>query len=425
MFSPSVYLNTAFSSEANHGTGDSDGGDDNQGGDSGDQGNDHSDGSHGMPPPEDAPSTTDTITAGGGSDDDDSNQDDDNNDSNNDDDNKKNDPGLAAKEMPKCPEGQQYGLFSAKCEYIYSDFTPPNNDCPPAATATPGSTSGSSRIVPNSFSEIDSSMNIKRSLAAEERVIKEYSGPVLHLYDGFSEAKVKQLETQKYILHRVQGSTTESKPADSTNCQPGTNQPTSMYEPPSSALPYKGNEIELIESYDKNNIEVAKYDTNGPYGRFTFTDGTIKEGTYGKGIIKEDDTELMDIKIIPGPGTPLEGLGVKEARLPFSGAYPHVHYKDGNIVSTINTSPSDEGFRGQKITTIDAKGKVLGETYVNEDDRQTTTINPNDNSYSVYNADGSYVTQWPPKADGSQQFYDSKQQKVFVRDANGNIIPPK
>jgi hypothetical protein len=31
----------------------------------------------------------------------------------------------------------------------------------------------------------------------------------------------------------------------------------------------------------------------------------------------------------------------------------------------------------------------------------------------------------PKKADGSQQFYDSKQQKVFVRDANGNIVPPK
>jgi hypothetical protein len=51
--------------------------------------------------------------------------------------------------------------------------------------------------------------------------------------------------------------------------------------------------------------------------------------------------------------------------------------------------------------------------------------NPADQSQSRYNADGSYIKTWPKKADGSQQFYDSKQQKVFVRDANGNIIPPK
>ena len=74
---------------------------------------------------------------------------------------------------------------------------------------------------------------------------------------------------------------------------------------------------------------------------------------------------------------------------------------------------------------MDAKGKVLEEIYVDEDDRQTSALNPNDGTYSVYNADGSYVTQWPKTADGSQQFYDSKQQKVFVRDAGGSIIPPK
>ena len=57
-------------------------------------------------------------------------------------------PDLDAKEKPKCPPGQEYPLFSMKCEMLYGGREPPNNACPP----TPTPTTDSRRIVPQSFS---------------------------------------------------------------------------------------------------------------------------------------------------------------------------------------------------------------------------------------------------------------------------------
>lgn len=182
-------------------------------GPSGDDDGDSDDGddsdSDNMPPPEDSPSTTDTIT-GGQDDDGDSRQDDGDDDNN--DDNKKGNTDLDAKEKPKCPPGQEYRLFSMKCDILYGGREPPNNACPP----TPTPTTDSSRIVPQSFSETHNSITIKRTLAAEEEVTNEYSRSVSDLHDGFGEAETQQREMQKSLLHRVQGSTGESKPADPT-----------------------------------------------------------------------------------------------------------------------------------------------------------------------------------------------------------------
>jgi hypothetical protein len=146
---------TAFASDdADHTTGDSGGGDnsnhgdDNQGGDTGDQDDDHSDGSHGMPPPEDAPAPTDTITAGGGGSDDDDGSDDDNNDNDNDNDNDnpqipKDAPptsdALTAKKL-ECPPGQEVTLFSTTCEPAGQDGTQSSTSaatvCPTSPTPT-------------------------------------------------------------------------------------------------------------------------------------------------------------------------------------------------------------------------------------------------------------------------------------------------
>jgi hypothetical protein len=199
------------------------------------------------------------------------------------------------------------------------------------------------------------------------------------------------------------------------------------YKPPDAALPYHGNEIELIESYDRHDVDnVKKYDTKGRYGRFTFNDGTIKEGTYGADILgPEGSTRLQDIKITPGSGTPLDKLGVKEVRLPHTGATNNeVHYKDGNTVVKVYERDFMLDFYGEIFTTM-KNGKILERVYVNEESRETWASNYIDGSSTDYKDDGNYIKVWPSKADGSYQFYDSKQQKVFVRDANGNIIPPK
>jgi hypothetical protein len=402
------------------------GGDSNQGGDSGDGDGDDNDDDGSDSMPKDAPLTTGTLTAGGDSDDDDDDDSGGNrgDDNDNDNDNKptsKDSPqptNTISANKPECPKGQEYRLFSAKCEYIYSDFAPSNPNCPP--TPAPDSTTDS-KIIPNSFFEMHSSNNIKRALAAEE-VANEYPRSVLHLHDGFYDSAADQGSQ----LHQVQ-TTPGTASIPSNDCPPCIKQPAKHYEPPADALPYRGNEVELINSYDQHDIDaVKKYDQNGQYGRFTFTDGTIKEGTYVKGEAYvegelKDSTALEDIRIKPGPGTPLDALGVKEARLPFSGSYPEVHYKDGNIVTRENLFPSSDGHYGERITTMDSKGNVLETTTIDEDSKETSILNPIDDSYSVYKADGNYIKTWPKKADGSQQFYDSKQQKVFVRDANGNI----
>ncbi len=74
---------------------------------------------------------------------------------------------------------------------------------------------------------------------------------------------------------------------------------------------------------------------------------------------------------------------------------------------------------------MNKEGKILEHVYVNRDSGRTYAFSLIDGSKTEYKDDGNYIKEWPKKADGTQQFYDSKQQKSFVRDADGNIIPPK
>ncbi len=209
------------------------------------------------------------------------------------------------------------------------------------------------------------------------------------------------------------------------------------YEPPAAALPYRGNEVELVESYadpDPTNPAIARTDAvEDVYETFvytTFTDGTIKtsnpeeHAADDKEEISPSDFGETNVKITPGPGTPLDKLGVIQVSLPFSGSGylgPYtIKYGDGKSIETNNFGLVS----GKSIVHKDSKGNVIETIFVDNDKQVTYSIKP-DGSRSDYKADGSYITTWPKKADGSQQFYDSRQEKVFVRDANGNIIPPK
>jgi hypothetical protein len=96
--------------------------------------------------------------------------------------------------------------------------------------------------------------------------------------------------------------------------------------------------------------------------------------------------------------------------------YGTIKYSNGDSIESYGISG---------VVHKDANGNVLETTQVDFLNGITYSINPADGSRSDYKDDGSYIKYWPKKADGSQQFYDSRQQKLFVRDANGDIIPPK
>jgi hypothetical protein len=64
----------------------------------------------------------------------------------------------------------------------------------------------------------------------------------------------------------VGGSDSTNRATSAPGGPPGINQPTAKYEPPAGTLPYKGNEVELINSYDKDRDVKhtgVKYGDNG------------------------------------------------------------------------------------------------------------------------------------------------------------------
>ena len=398
--SPYSFTLSAFASDEGHTTEDSGGGnnnhgDDNLGGDTGDQGNDQSDGSHGMPPPEDAPATA----GGGGSDDDDDEADNDNND--NDDDNDNDNPqipkdapptsdALTAKKL-ECLPGQEVTLFSTTCEPTGGE-----------AGGTQGSTSAAT-VCPTSPTPTSYGMSGRSS--------------VTNTVWGYSEPETDQRETQKSLLHRIQSPNTESKPADTANCIPP------------GILPFRGDEPKLIDSYampvpDPNTIlHIDK--TN--LGRITFVDHTIRTSTKEPNLNPYQKGEIIDNTIItPGPRTPLDQLQVdrvvQTSVIDKNGNRVHtlikIEYKEGAAI----TYPSDL----QSITVDDGKGNKQDiNFYPNTGD---TIVTKSDRSYTVYPKVGNAYTVYPRAADGTQKTVTMTSQGepiLTVRDANNNIIPPK
>jgi hypothetical protein len=252
-----------------------------------------------------------------------------------------------------------------------------------------------------------------------------------------------------------QGTTTQPAPPSSGNQPSSTagnsggegSQVQKKYEPPAGALPYRGNEVELIGIYanpDPTNPAIVRTDKVGEDVHTTFADGTIKTSkpSISTSLVEEEagdgeeeaspsDFYENDIRITPGAGTALDKLGVIQIKLDYSttsglGDSPlTIKYGDGKSIDRkIRRPMEDPQLTGTYTIHKDSKGNVLETTMVDPWTKTTYSIKP-DGSTSDYKADGSYITTWPKKADGSQQFYDSKQGKVFVRDADGNIIPPK
>jgi hypothetical protein len=326
-----------------------------------------------MPPPEDAPATTDALTAGGGSHN--GNDDDDNDDgsggSRNDDDNDDDtDDDDDSEPIPKDAPATTDALTAKKVE------------CPPDQEVTLFSTT-----------------------------CKPAGG-----------------------VESTESSTSATSAATVIPKLPST------YVPPAAALPFRGNEIELIEFYAQpvpDPDAIVRIDKVGEDTMVTFADGTIKSS---KVVTRHPDQwgedgegrEGKEAYITPGTNTPLDRLGVDRVDIPDPEPYttklgsegkgPLIHYKDG---SSIDTSWGRDPVHGTEVIEHkDSKGQVLETIYVSHWQERTFSIKP-DLSRTDYNADGSYVTTWLPNEDGTQQFYDSKQQKLLVKDADGNIIPPK
>jgi hypothetical protein len=251
--------------------------------------------------------------------------------------------------------------------------------------------------------------------------------------------------TQPTTTPSPQGTTTQPAPlssgdqpsAGNSGGEGGQVQKQKKYEPPAAALPYHGNEVELIEFYanaDPTNPAILRTAKVGEDVHTTFADGTIKTSNLeGPSAIGDEELSPSDfvegnIRITPGAGTPLDKLGVIQARVPFS--YSLFGPSDDHTIKYSNGHSIERRFQYPNLKVVDvehkdSKGNVLETTKIDYQTGTTVTEKPADGSKSTYNADGSYLTTWPKKPDGSQQFYDSKQQKIFIRDANGNIVPPK
>jgi hypothetical protein len=369
-----------------------------------------------MPPPEDAPATTDALTAGGGSDnddDDDDNDDDSRGSGDNDDDNdndkdkdidKDNEP--ASKDAPvttdtltakkiECPPGQEVTLFSTTCEPAGAD------SATSAATVCPTSPIPTSYSIPDELS-------------------------VTNVVWGFSEAETEQRGMQNSLLHRVQGSTGESESVDPTNCPPLSNHPLP------SVLPFRGDEPRLINFYAMpvpDPDAVIRIDKTGAGSTFTFADGTIR--TSAQGPNPEFPGETIDKTIItPGPRTPLDGLQVDRVEQTSHiskhgnplGAFIDIKYKDGAKINYPDTtSPSP-------VSYDDGKGN--GRSIIVDELTGDTRVVKTDGSVIVYPkaGTGNTYTVYPRAADGTQVTVTMTSEGkpiLIVRDAEGNIIPPK
>jgi hypothetical protein len=389
-----------------------------------------------MPPPEDAPVTTDALTAGGSDNDDDDDENDDHSGGSGDDDNadsagdkdENNDKdnsqipedapattnALTAKKI-ECPPGQEVALFSTSCEPTGAG----SQDSTLAATMCPTSPTPTSYGLPDGLS-------------------------VTNMIWEYSEVEIGQQDMQKTLLHRVQGQTAKSEPANpSYYCPPLPYQ--QKYEPPPGALPYKGNEAQLIESF--GDIQGAKVTSpeGTNLGLFTFRDGTIMQVT-----IDSDPNNPSELtrhaKITPGSNTPLDRLGVVQVDLPSSkskfdtgngqhallppnskpgtgGEFVHkIQYNDGT--SIIASKNGNQEF----WDVYDSNNRLKSTTMADPATKTTAIENKQDNSVTFHPQGANSYTVYPRAADGTQKTVtvtSEGQPVVTVRDANGNVIPPR
>jgi hypothetical protein len=380
-----------------------------------------------MPPPEDAPLTTDTLTSGGDSDndndDDDENDDDsggsrDNNDDDDDNDedkdsDKDDEPTstdisqttdiITANGPDVCPVGQEYYLFSMSCAPVSTDIT--------TSPAT---------LCPTSYS-------IPERLSVTNTVW------------GFSMAETGQ---QEPLLHKVQGSTGEITPADPTNCPPASNQLKKDYKPPASVLPYRGDEAKLIDFYanaDPTDDTIVRIDMVDDDVYTTFADGTIKKSSTEVDNLQPDDIEqkssdIVDynIRITPGSGTPLDKLGVIQVEVPYStNISPGLPIQVGHNIKYGDGDSIQKRVWTDDYTSLihkDSKGKILQVTDVDEENRKTTVMNMQDKTRTVHPEGLNTYIEYPKAPEGTQKIVtmtSEGQPIVTVRDANGNVIPPK
>jgi hypothetical protein len=241
-------------------------------------------------------------------------------------------------------------------------------------------------------------------------------------------------------------------PLFSKFCQPNPNRPTTMYELSPGVLPYKGNEVELIISYDFRSAKVTSLEGTKPHvGLFTFRDGTIIEVTI------ESDSNGPSIlirheKIIPGSNTPLDRLGVVQVDLPSTGGtltvppnskpgtgdtFLHkITYNDGSAIIASQTGHSfrhvyepnneneDKGF----WDVYGPNNQLKSTTMADPATRNTAVEDKQDNSVTFHPQGANSYTVYPRAADGTQKTVtvtSEGQPVVTVRDANGNVIPPK
>jgi hypothetical protein len=235
-------------------------------------------------------------------------------------------------------------------------------------------------------------------------------------------------------------------------CRPLPNRPTTTYELPQSVLPYKGNEVELIESYDIRGAKVTSPEGT-KLGFFTFKDGTIIEVT-----VESDSNDPSKLirheKITPGSNTPLDRLGVVQVDLPSTGStltvppnskpgtgdtFLHkITYNDGSAITASQTGEwrgfghgydpnnqnGDKGF----WDVYGPNNQLKSTTMADPATRITSVENKQDNSVTFHPQGANPYTVYPRAADGTQKTVtvtSEGQPIVTVRDANNNIIPPK
>lgn len=227
--------------------------------------------------------------------------------------------------------------------------------------------------------------------------------------------------TEQPTNQRDQPSTNDNRQSGDQSNGEGV-QGNKIYKPPDSALPYRGNEIELIEFYAKPGPSViVQIVEKGKDAFTTFADGTIKTSTIEPVPDKSPDASLPQgtalietTKITPGAGTPLDTLGVVQVGLPttyrdsdlvpidpslgiLKDPITKISYEDGTRLDTM-----DSGRGYQLITLKDSEERDVSITYVDPYRRQTAISNA-DRSVTFHPENGNSYIVFPQEADGSRK----------------------
>jgi hypothetical protein len=391
-----------------------------------------------IPDSKEAPATAGALTAGGDSDSDDDNDNDSGGNQDNEDDDNDNKPtpedapvtsdAVTAKKS-ECPKDQEVALFSTSCVPAGGGSDSTQDSDTQAATACPPTSP-----TPTSYGSLD-------GLSVTNTVL------------GFKGAEIRQQDIQKSLLHGVQSPSVESKPGNPPYYKPPYDPyscPPLFYEAPPSVLPYKGNEVRLINSYDIRDAKVTSPE-NTNLGFFTFQDGTIIEVTV-ESDPNDPSKRIRHEKMTPGSNTPLDRLGVVQVVLPSTGGtltvppnskpgtggtFLHkITYKDGSAIIASQTenrfwnpyNPNNRNENKEFWDVYDPNGRLKSTTMTDPATKTTAIENKQDNSVTFHPEGANSYTVYPRAADGTQKTVtvtSEGQPVVTVRDANGNVIPPK